>query len=134
VAPSASLGSLLFVASGHVNALRWSNCCEPSGGCLISLGMESRFFVEAESFLFLVAYGSDELRMVEKRKGFFGFVLISSRCSMWLVSMVEEALCGTVSEDFVKSITEGSKGTMVRSGGNRCRRFLEVVVYAMGGR
>jgi hypothetical protein len=30
--------------------------------------MESRVFVEAKSFLFSVANGSDELRMVEKKK------------------------------------------------------------------
>jgi hypothetical protein len=96
--------------------------------------MESRFFVEAKSFLFSVENGSDELRQVEKWKGFSGFVLLSSRSSVWLVSRVEEALHSTVSKDFVKSFREGSKVTIVRSGGNRCCRFVEVVVYAMGGR
>jgi hypothetical protein len=61
--------------------------------------------------------------MVEKRKGFSGFVLLSSRCTVWLVSMVEEALRTTVSEDFVKSFREDSKVTIVWSGGNRCGCF-----------
>jgi len=94
--------------------------------------MENNFFVEVKSFVFLVANGSNELRMLEKRKGFSGFVLLSSRCTVWLVSMVEDALRSTVSKDFVKSFREGSKVTIVRSGANRCGRFLEVAVYAMG--
>jgi hypothetical protein len=71
--------------------------------------MECHFFVEAKSFLFSVANGLDELRMVEKGKGFFGFVLLSLRCTLWLVSMVEEAF----SEDFVKSFREVSKVIIV---------------------
>jgi hypothetical protein len=96
--------------------------------------MESCFFVEAKSFLFSVTNGSDELRMVEKRKGFIGFVLLSSRCTVWLVPMVEEALHSTVSEDFVISFGEDSKVTIVQSGRSSCDQFLEVVVYAVGGR
>jgi hypothetical protein len=96
--------------------------------------MESRFFVEAKSFLFSMVNGSNELRVVEKRKGFFGFVLLGWQCAAWLVSMVEEVLRNTVFEDFVKSYMEGSKVTIVRRGRNRFGRFLEVAVYAMGDR
>jgi hypothetical protein len=38
-----------------------------------------------------------------------------------------------VFEDFIKSYREGSNVTIVRRGGNRFGRFLEVSVYAMGG-
>lgn len=48
--------------------------------------------------------------------------------------MVEEVLRHTMFEDFVKSYREGSKVTFVRGGGNRFGRFLEVTVYAVGGR
>jgi hypothetical protein len=36
-------------------------------------------------------------------------------------------------EDFVKSYREGSMVTIVRRGENSSGRFLEVVVYDMGG-
>jgi hypothetical protein len=38
--------------------------------------MESRFFVEAKSFIFVVVKGSVELRVAEKRKGFSRWVLL----------------------------------------------------------
>jgi hypothetical protein len=74
------------------------------------------------------SHGLDVLRMVENRKGFSGFVLLSSRCTVWLVSMEEEALRSIVLEDFVKSYREGSKVTIVQSGGNILCLFFEVVV------
>jgi hypothetical protein len=37
-------------------------------------------------------------------------------------------------ENFVKSFREGSKVTIVRRSGNCSGRFLEVAVYAVGGR
>jgi hypothetical protein len=60
--------------------------------------------------------------------------MLDSRCAAWLVSMVEEVLRHTVFEDFVKSYREGSKVTIIRRGGNRFGQFLEVMVYAVGGR
>jgi len=80
-----------------------------------------------------VVNGSNELRVVEKRKGFSGSLLLGSRCAAWLVSMVEEVLRDTIFEDFVKSYREGSKVTIVRRGGNRFSQFLEVAVYAVSG-
>jgi hypothetical protein len=50
------------------------------------LGMESRFFVEAKSFLFSMGQGYVELRVVEKRKAFTGVVLLGSRCTVWTLS------------------------------------------------
>jgi hypothetical protein len=99
--------------------------------------MERRFFVEAKSFFYFlfssVVNGLDELRVVEKRKGFSGFVLLGLRYAAWLVSLVEEVLHNIVFEDFVKSFREGSKVTIVRRGGNRFGRFLEVAVYVVDG-
>jgi hypothetical protein len=48
--------------------------------------------------------------------------------------MVEEVLQNLGFENFVKSFREGSKVTIVRRGGNSSDRFLEVAVYAVGGR
>jgi hypothetical protein len=48
--------------------------------------------------------------------------------------MVEEVLQNPGFEDFVKSFREGSKVTIVCRGGNSSGWFLEVVVYAVGGR
>jgi hypothetical protein len=48
--------------------------------------------------------------------------------------MVEEVLQNPGFENFVKSFREGSKVTIVQRGGNCSGRFLEVAVYAVGGR
>jgi hypothetical protein len=96
--------------------------------------MENCFFVEAKSFIFSVVEGSFELRVVEKRKGFSGWIWLGTECVAWLLSMVEEVLQNPGFEDFVKSFSEGSKVTIVRRGGNSSGRFLEVAVFAVGGR
>ncbi len=62
--------------------------------------MDSRFFVEAKSFIFLVVKGSVELKVVEKKNGFSGWVLLGARCITWLLSMVEEVLRNPGSKDF----------------------------------
>jgi hypothetical protein len=96
--------------------------------------MENRFFVEAKSFIFSVVAGSFELRVAEKRKGFSGWIRLGTGCIAWLLSMVEEVLQNPGFENFVKSFREGSKVIIVRRGGNCSGRFLEVAVYAVGGR
>jgi hypothetical protein len=48
--------------------------------------------------------------------------------------MMEVALQNPGVEDFVKSFREDSKALLVRRGGNRDGRFLELAVYAEGGR
>jgi predicted DNA-binding transcriptional regulator AlpA len=96
--------------------------------------MESSFFVEAKSFLFLVAKRSEVLRVVEKRKGFSGTMLLGSRCVAWLLSMVEEVLRSKITDDFENSFKEDSKVTFVWGRGNKSGRFLEVYVNAKGGR
>jgi hypothetical protein len=47
---------------------------------------------------------------------------------------MEWVLRNTGVEDFVESFREGSKAVIVRRGGNKAGRFLEVAVYAEGGR
>jgi hypothetical protein len=106
----------------------------PFGGRHLRLDMESRFYVEAKLFPFSMGQGSAELMVAEKRKAFAGVVLLCSRCTMWLLLMVEEVLRNPGVEDFVKSFREGSKVTIMRKGGNRPGHFLEVAVYIVGGR
>jgi hypothetical protein len=105
----------------------------PLGGCRLYLGMERSFFVEAKLFLFLVAKRSEIIRVVEKRKGFSGTVLLGSRCVAWLLLTVEEALRSKIPDDFEKSFKEDSKATFVRGRGNKSSRFLEVSVNVEGG-
>jgi hypothetical protein len=47
---------------------------------------------------------------------------------------VEEAIRDPGNEEFVKSFREESKAIIIRRGGNKAGRFLEVAVYAEGGR
>jgi len=49
------------------------------------------------------------------------------------MSIVEEALKAPVKEDFVKYFRKDEKALMVRGGGNKAGRFLEVVAYDEGG-
>jgi hypothetical protein len=81
----------------------------PIGGCRVRLGMENRFFVEANSFVFVVVEGKSVLRSEEKRDGFSGVVFLGSRCTAWLVLMGEEVLLNPGVEKLVKSFQEGLK-------------------------
>jgi hypothetical protein len=96
--------------------------------------MESRFFVEAKTFVFSVVDGKSVLWVEERRKGFSGAVCLGSLCIVWLISKMEWVLRNTGVEEFVDSFREGSKAVFVRRGGNKAGRFLEVAVYAEGGR
>lgn len=48
--------------------------------------------MEAKYFIFSVVKGSVELRVVEKRNGFSGWVLLKACCVAWLLLMLEEVL------------------------------------------
>jgi hypothetical protein len=61
-----------------------------------------------------------------------GFIFASKQCSSWLVDTVEVA--SQVKDDITKSYREEDKVLMVHGGVNKARRFLEVSVYAEGGR
>ena len=94
--------------------------------------MERRFSIEAKSFCFSTKVGSSLFRLEEKRKKFVGYIFVSSQCSSWLVDTVEAAC--QVKEDITKSFHEGEKALMVHGGANKAGRFLEVAVFAEGGR
>jgi hypothetical protein len=53
--------------------------------------MERRF-LEAKSFVFSVHDGASVLWMEEKRKDFSGEVLLSNKCTEWLVLTMEELM------------------------------------------
>jgi hypothetical protein len=94
--------------------------------------MEHRFSIEAKSFCFLAKEGSPVLCLEERRKCFIGFIFANNQCSSWLVEKVEAA--SQVKDDIAKSYREGDKVLMVHGGVNKAGRFLEVSVYAEGGR
>jgi hypothetical protein len=95
--------------------------------------MDRRFLVEAKSFVFLVFEGASVLHVVEKQNFFSCEVLLSKQCLVWLVSTMEELMGILGVFDFVKPFREGSKVTIVRLGRNINGRFVEVVVYGLGG-
>jgi hypothetical protein len=94
--------------------------------------MERRFSIESKSFCFSAKEGSSVLRLGDRRKDFVGYIFASNQCSSWLVDMVEEA--SKVKDDIAKSYREGDKVLMVHGGVNKAGRFLEVFIYAEGGR
>jgi hypothetical protein len=96
--------------------------------------MERRFLVESKSFVLSVLDGASVLWVKEKRKGFFGEVLLSNQCTAWLASTMEVLLGFPGDKEFVKSFREGAKVLIVHRGGNKDGRFLEVAAYGMGTR
>jgi hypothetical protein len=57
---------------------------------------------------------------------------VSTQGSSWLVGTVDVAC--QVKEDIAKSFSEGDKALMVHGGANKAGKFLEVAVFAEGGR
>jgi hypothetical protein len=96
--------------------------------------MERSFTFEAKTFCLSAKDGYPLFRLEERRKGFVGYIFASSQCSSWLVDTVEAAILSQAKEEFAKSFREGDKVTMVHGGGNKAGRFLEVSVFAEGGR
>jgi hypothetical protein len=94
--------------------------------------MERRFSIEAKSFFFSSKNGSPLLRLEERRKKFLGYIFVSTQGASWLVDTVEAACQGM--ENVAKSFREGDKALMVHGGANKAGRFLEVAVFAEGGR
>jgi hypothetical protein len=62
----------------------------------------------------------------------FFFFFLGLQYSGWLLSTVEEALKEPVKKDFVTSYREDVKALMIRGGGNKAGRYLEVVAYVEG--
>jgi hypothetical protein len=94
--------------------------------------MERRFSIEAKSFRFSTKDGSSLFWLEERRKKFVGYIFVSPQCSSWLIDTVEAACM--VKENIAKSFREGDKALMVHGGDNKAGRFLEVAVFAEGGR
>jgi hypothetical protein len=94
--------------------------------------MEWRFSIEAKSYRFSSKEGSSLFWLEERRKKFVGYILMSTQCSSWLIDMVE-AVC-QAKENIAKLFCEGDKALMVHGGANKAGRFLEVAVFAEGGR
>jgi hypothetical protein len=97
-------------------------------------GMESLFYVEAKKFVFSVVEGASVARLEERRRNFSGLILLSTQSVDWLFSTVDGVLWFPEEKDYVRSFREGSKVLIVRRGGNAAGRFLEVAVFAAGGR
>jgi hypothetical protein len=96
--------------------------------------MERWCCVEAKTFVFTVVEGASVVRLEERRKSFFGPVLLSAQSIEWLALTVENLQWCLEEKDFIRSFREGSKVLIVRRGGNAAGRFLEVAVYGVGGR
>jgi hypothetical protein len=94
--------------------------------------MKRWFSIEAKSFRFSSEDGSSLFRLEERRKKFVGYIFVSTQCSSWLVDTVKVAC--QVKEDLTKSFREGDKPLMVHGDANKAGRFLEVIVFAEGGR
>jgi hypothetical protein len=54
--------------------------------------MERRFLVELKYFVLSILDGASVLWVEEKRKGFFGEVLLSNHCTAWLALTMEVLL------------------------------------------
>jgi hypothetical protein len=95
--------------------------------------MECRFEVEAKSFFFSAKKGA-VLRLEEKRKGFGGFILLGTKCSVWLADVVGEAMVAQRKEVFARTCRDGERVLKVRLGSNKAGCFLEVAVFVEGSR
>jgi hypothetical protein len=89
--------------------------------------------VEAKTFVFTVVERASVVRLEERRKFFYGLVILSAQCIGWFASTMENLQWFSREKDFIKSFREGSKVLIVRRGGNAAGRFLEVAVYGAGG-
>lgn len=97
--------------------------------------MEHCFSIEAKTFCLLVKEGCLEFRLEDKRKGFLGVIFVSQPCASWLADTVEVASHLPVKANIAKSYHEGGeKALMVYGGENKVGRFLEVAIFAEGGR
>jgi len=89
--------------------------------------------VEAKYFSFLVKSEGSDLRLEERRKGFCGVIFLGVQASEWLLATIKEALKAS-GRGLVKYFREDIKALMVRGGENKSGRYIEVVVFAEGGR
>jgi hypothetical protein len=88
--------------------------------------------VEAKSFYFSTRKGNALVCLVEKRKGFGGFILLGSKCSVWLADAVE-AMGAQRKEEFARMFRDKVTILKVCMGSNKAGWFLEMVVFVEGG-
>jgi hypothetical protein len=88
-----------------------------------------RFYLEAKTFELLVVEGASVLRLEERRKGLSCVAFLELMYTTWLKSMMEELVCISVKNEFIKSFSEESKVFIAQRRYNRFGWFLEVVVY-----
>jgi len=86
-----------------------------------------------KAFSFSMKVDESELRFEERRKGFVGNIFLGIHCSIWSKDTVEEAMKDPGKKYFVKSFREDAKVLMVRGGGNKVGRYLEVGAFAEEG-
>jgi hypothetical protein len=96
--------------------------------------MEHRLSVEAKAFSFSMKANESELRLEERKKGFVGNIFLSIHCSVWSKDTVEEVMKDLGKKEFAKFFCEDVKVLMVRGGGNKVVRYLEVGAFTKGGR
>jgi hypothetical protein len=94
--------------------------------------MERSFLVEAKSFYFSTRKCSALVRLEEKRKGFGGFILLGSKCSVWLADAVEEVMGAQRKEEFTRTFRDKVRilkvcmeSGLVLRGGSFRRGWLE---------
>jgi hypothetical protein len=96
--------------------------------------MERRFTVKAKSFYLSVKTGKSGIHLEERRKRFSESISLGIQCSDWLADTVDEGQLYQGKEDLVKTFCEEMEVLMVRNGSNKAGHFLEVAVFAEGGR
>jgi hypothetical protein len=87
----------------------------------------------SQTFSFSTKAEVPELRLEERRKGFYGFIVLGLQGSAWLLAFVEEAL-KVLAKEFFKYFREDVKVLMVQGGENKSGHYLEVEGFAEGGR
>jgi hypothetical protein len=71
--------------------------------------MERSFSVAAKTFCLSAKDGYPNFRLVERRKGFVGYIFTSIQSSLWLVDMVEVVIQALVKEEITETFHDGDK-------------------------
>jgi hypothetical protein len=100
----------------------------------LSIATDGAQVLGGSEILHLFGKGNAVVRLEEKRKGFGGFILLGSKCSVWLKDVVEEVMGAQRKEDFTRSFQDEVRMLKVRMGSNQAGCFLEVAVFVEGGR
>jgi hypothetical protein len=94
----------------------------------------SWFFVESKAFELSVPAEGSILRLVERRNGISRVMMVGKYCVEWLKKAVERMVLMDEDQPFTESLRDGNKAFFAQRGVNRAGCFLELAVYAVGGR